>query len=108
MKSTLKIKSADRNKQKELFFQVNNLSVELQKTVTVVQVRELDKRYTYANPNRGRCTIDCCLNISTHWLTRYNSDYCQSDMICNQHAQMWMQVRDLVSSEEDNKPSVDS
>ena len=97
MKSTFEIKSADKSQVNNLSFQVNQLPAELLTTSTVIQVRELDKRYTHANPKLGKCTLDGCQNCSTHWLTRQNADYCQSDMICNQHAQMWMEVQDLVS-----------
>lgn len=79
---------------KELAVQVENLSSELKNTV---EIRELDKRYTYANPKQGKCTMESCSNNATHWLTRQSADYCQSDMVCNQHAMIWMQVRDLIS-----------
>ena len=61
-----------------------------------VEVRELDKRYTYANPKQGKCAMPSCNSIATHWLTRQSKDYCQSDMICNQHAILWAQVKDLL------------
>lgn len=62
-----------------------------------IKIREIDKRYTYANPKKGKCTMDCCNNQGTHWLTRNNENYCQSDIVCNQHANIWMQVKDLIS-----------
>lgn len=62
----------------------------------IIQIRELDKRYTHANPNRGKCIVESCTNSSTHWLTRQNTHYCQSDMVCNQHAMLWMQVKELI------------
>ena len=57
-----------------------------------IKVRELDKRYTYANPKQGKCTMPNCNNIATHWLTRQSKDYCQSDMICTQHGVLWTQI----------------
>lgn len=63
----------------------------------VIQIRELDKRYTHANPRRGKCTMSSCPNNATHWLTRNNAHYCQSDMVCNHHAILWMQVKELVN-----------
>ncbi|MGB5633730.1 MAG: hypothetical protein WBM44_27875 [Waterburya sp.] len=73
--------------------QVENLSSELEHRI---EIRELDKRSTQANPKGSKCTIDCCSNDSTHWLTRQSKDYCQSDMVCNEHAMIWMQVKDLI------------
>ena len=61
-----------------------------------IEVRELDKRYTYANPKQGKCTMPGCNIIATHWLTRQSKSYCQSDMICNQHAILWTQIKDLL------------
>lgn len=95
MKSNFKIESVNRS-QLNNFAQAEEL-LELPTTPTIIQVRELDKRYTHANPKLGKCTLDCCQNNSTHWLTRQNAEYCQSDMVCHQHAKIWMQVRDLVS-----------
>ncbi len=63
-----------------------------------IEIRELSKQYTYANPKQGMCMMACCTNKATHWLTRNNANYCQSDMICHQHAIIWKQVRDLISS----------
>lgn len=62
----------------------------------IIQIRELDKRYTHANPRKGRCNMEQCTNLATHWITRNNANYCQSDMACNQHALIWMQVKDLI------------
>ncbi|MEM8674752.1 MAG: hypothetical protein AAGF83_12885 [Cyanobacteria bacterium P01_G01_bin.67] len=73
--------------------QVANTSSELK---CKIEVRELDKRYTYANPKQGKCTMSCCDNIATHWLTRQSKEYCQSDMICNKHAILWTQVKNLI------------
>lgn len=61
-----------------------------------IEVRELDKRYTHANPKQGKCNMPDCNNVATHWLTRQSKNYCQSDMICNQHAILWQQVKDLL------------
>jgi hypothetical protein len=63
----------------------------------IIQIRELDKRHTHANPRRGRCTMEGCTNQATHWLTRNNSNYCQSDMVCHKDAIIWMQVKELIS-----------
>ncbi len=79
---------------KELSMKVGNLSSNLE---NIVEIRELDKRYTYANPKQSKCTVECCTNNATHWLTRQSTDYCQSDMVCNQHAMIWMQVKNLIS-----------
>lgn len=68
------------------------------KPENTIKLRELDKRSTYANSKQGKCTMSNCTNKVTHWLTRQNADYCQSDMICHQHAVIWMQVKNLVSS----------
>lgn len=73
--------------------QQKNLSYGLKK---IIQIRELDKRLTHANPKRGKCTMEGCHNCATHWLTRSNVDYCQSDMVCNKDAIIWMQVKDLI------------
>ena len=81
----------------ELVSQVDNLDYLSSKLDNKVVIRELDKRYTHANPKRGKCTIECCSNNATHWLTRTSTDYCQSDMVCNQHAMIWMQVKNLIS-----------
>ena len=78
----------------ELAAQVGNLLSKLEDTV---EIRELDKRYTHANPKHGKCTMEGCTNNATHWLTRQSTDYCQSDMICNQHAITWIQVKNLIS-----------
>ena len=61
-----------------------------------IEIRELDKRYTHANPKQGKCTMPGCNHVATHWLTRQSKNYCQSDMICNQHAILWRQVKDLL------------
>jgi hypothetical protein len=74
--------------------QIANLSFGLDE---IIQIRELDKRYTHANPRKGRCNMEECTNFATHWITRNNANYCQSDMACNQHALIWMQVKDLIS-----------
>ncbi|MFM2310986.1 MAG: hypothetical protein RLZZ04_262 [Cyanobacteriota bacterium] len=74
--------------------QIANLSFGLNE---IIQIRELDKRYTHANPRRGRCNMEKCNNLATHWITRNNANYCQSDMACNQHALIWIQVKDLIS-----------
>lgn len=71
-----------------------NLSFGLEE---IIQIRELDKRHTHANPRKGRCTMEGCNNQATHWLTRNNSDYCQSDMVCHKDATIWMQVKELIS-----------
>lgn len=63
----------------------------------IIQIRELDKKHTHANLRRGRCTMEACNNQATHWLTRNNVDYCQSDMVCHKHAIIWMQVKELIS-----------
>ncbi|PSB06926.1 hypothetical protein C7B62_21475 [Pleurocapsa sp. CCALA 161] len=73
--------------------QPKNLSYGLNK---IIEIRELDKRLTHANPKRGKCTMEGCDNCATHWLTRSNVDYCQSDMVCNKDAIIWMQVKDLI------------
>jgi hypothetical protein len=65
-----------------------------------IQIQELDKKYTHANHKRSKCNlcnIEGCKNKATHWLTRRNSDYCRSDLVCNQHAMVWMQVKNLIS-----------
>lgn len=95
MKSNFKIESVDRSQLND--FQVEDLPVKLPTTPTIIQVRELDKKYTHANSNSGKCTLDNCSHHPTHWLTRQNADYCQSDMVCHQHAKIWMQVKNLVS-----------
>jgi|GEM_PF-5324533 len=97
MKTNFNIKTNVRNEPNSSSFQIENIASELQETITIIKIRELNKRYTHANPKSGRCTQDCCPNVSTHWLTRENSDYCQSDMICNQHAKLWMEIRDLLT-----------
>jgi hypothetical protein len=74
--------------------QIANLSFGLDE---IIQIRELDKRYTHGNPRKGRCNIEKCHNLATHWITRNNANYCQSDMACNQHVLIWMQVKDLIS-----------
>lgn len=71
-----------------------NLSLGLEE---IIQIRELDKRYTHANPRAGRCTMEGCTNQATHWLTRNNLNYCQSDMVCHKDAIIWMQVKELIS-----------
>lgn len=75
--------------------QIANLSFGLNE---IIQIRELDKRYTHANPRKGRCNMEECTNLATHWITRNNANYCQSDMACNQHALIWIQVKDLISN----------
>lgn len=62
-----------------------------------ISIKELNKKYTYANPKRGKCTVKSCSNNATHWLTRQNDEYCQSDMVCNHHASIWIQVKNLLS-----------
>ncbi|MEM6613407.1 MAG: hypothetical protein AAF652_14340 [Cyanobacteria bacterium P01_C01_bin.72] len=62
-----------------------------------VEIRELDPKYTRANRKKARCTIPGCDNPATHWLTRINANYCQSDMVCHHHATIWMTVRYLIS-----------
>ncbi|NJK57646.1 MAG: hypothetical protein HC939_17420 [Pleurocapsa sp. SU_5_0] len=74
--------------------EIANLSSEIEEAI---QIRELDKRYTHANHKKGRCNLEGCDNQATHWLTRSNADYCRSDMVCNLHATIWMQVKDLIS-----------
>jgi hypothetical protein len=74
--------------------QIANLSFGLEE---IIQIRELDKRYTHANHKRGKCNLEGCNDKATHWLTRRNSDYCRSDMICTQHVMVWIQVKDLIS-----------
>jgi hypothetical protein len=74
--------------------QIANLSFGLDE---IIQIRELDKRYTHANPRKGRCNMEKCKNLATHWITRNNANYCQSDMACNLHALIWIQVKDLIS-----------
>jgi hypothetical protein len=73
---------------------IENLSFGLEE---IISIRELDKRHTYANPTKGKCTMEGCNNQATHWLTRNNVDYCQSDMVCNKDAIIWMQVKELIS-----------
>ena len=72
---------------------LENTSLELY----CIKVRELDKRYTYANLKRGKCTMDSCQNHATHWLTRYNQTCCQSDMVCHQHAKLWMEIKNIIN-----------
>jgi hypothetical protein len=43
---------------------LENTSLELY----CIKVRELDKRYTYANPKQGKCKMNSCQNNATHWL----------------------------------------
>ena len=62
-----------------------------------IKIKELHKKYTHANPKREKCTVESCSNNATHWLTRQNSEYCQSDMICNHHASIWLQVKNLLA-----------
>lgn len=78
---------------KKTLNQPKNLSYGLKK---IIQIRELDKRLTYTNLKRGKCTMEGCDNYATHWLTRSNVDYCQSDMVCNKDAIIWKQVKDLI------------
>jgi hypothetical protein len=85
---------------KTLNQQIENLSFGLEE---IILLRELDKKFTHANPRIGRCTMKSCNNHATHWLTRSNVDYCQSDMVCNQHANIWMQVKDLISESSLNR-----
>jgi hypothetical protein len=73
---------------------IENLSFGLEE---IILIRELDKRHTHANLIRCRCTMEGCTNQATHWLTRNNIDYCQSDMVCNKDAIIWMQVKELIS-----------
>lgn len=84
----------DNEDKKTIKQQIANLSFGLHE---IIQIRELDKRYTHANPRKGRCNMEQCTNLATHWITRNNANYCQSDMACNQHALIWMQVKDLIS-----------
>jgi hypothetical protein len=75
--------------------QIANLSFGIEE---IIQIRELDKKYTHVKHKRGKCNLEGCNNNkATHWLTRCNSDYCRTDMACNLHAVIWMQVRDLIS-----------
>jgi hypothetical protein len=74
--------------------QIANLSFGIEE---IIQIRELDKKYTHASHKKGKCNLKGCNNQATHWLTRRNSDYCRSDLACNQHAMIWMQVKDLIS-----------
>ena len=97
MNTNCKIESNVQNEFNSSSLQIQNLASEFKQNITTIKVREIDKRYTHANLNFGRCTQDCCSNISSHWLTRQNSDYCQSDLICNRHAKLWTQVRDLLA-----------
>jgi hypothetical protein len=85
---------------KTLNQQIENLSFGLEE---IILLRELDKRFTHANPRIGKCTMKSCNNYATYWLTRNNLDYCQSDMVCNQHANIWMQVKDLISESSLNR-----
>ena len=62
-----------------------------------IRIKEIDNKYTQANLKREKCTVKSCSNNATHWLTRQNSEYCQSDMICNHHASIWMQVKNLLA-----------
>lgn len=87
------IASSNRKSNKALNKQIKNLSYGLKK---IIQIRELDQRLTHANPKRCRCTMEGCHNYATHWLTRSNVDYCQSDMVCNKDAIIWMQVKNLI------------
>lgn len=94
------IASSKRESNKVLNSQIVNLSLGLEE---IIQIRELDKKYTQANPKRGRCTMEGCTNQATHWLTRSNVNYCQSDMVCNQDAIIWMQVKDLIFQSSPNR-----
>lgn len=60
-------------------------------------IRVLDKRYTYARYQCG-CAMDGCQKKPTHWLTRSNQYYCQSDLICSRHARIWYQVKKLLGN----------
>ncbi|MEO1669724.1 MAG: hypothetical protein AAFR77_02890 [Cyanobacteria bacterium J06631_2] len=62
-----------------------------------IEIHELDHKYTNANLKEARCTMVGCDNQATHWLTRINANYCQSDMVCHHHATIWMKVRYLIS-----------
>lgn len=62
-----------------------------------IKIREIQKRYTQFNLNISKCTVKLCSNNATHWLTRQNAEYCQSDMVCEYHAKIWMQVKNLIS-----------
>ncbi|MEO1690212.1 MAG: hypothetical protein AAFR63_01605 [Cyanobacteria bacterium J06631_6] len=62
-----------------------------------IEIRELDRRYTHANPKKGLCTMEGCNHKATHWLTRINANQCQSDMVCNHHAAIWIKVKYLIS-----------
>ena len=97
MKNCSNSKLKARNEQHSLSLPRHQESALLSDSNGTIKVRELDKRYTHANPKQGKCTFENCEHTSTHWLTRQNSDYCQSDMICHQHAKIWMQVRDLIT-----------
>jgi hypothetical protein len=88
------ISSSDSEAKKVREQKIANLSFGLDE---IIQIRELDKRYTHANPRKGRCYMEQCTNLATHWITRNNANYCQSDMACNQHTLIWMQVKDLIS-----------
>ncbi|MGD1919194.1 MAG: hypothetical protein ACFCAD_10055 [Pleurocapsa sp.] len=93
-KSNGTVKKPKRELEQDLANKVKNQPSEIKQKI---EIRELDKRYTYANPKRGTCTIDSCDKKATHWLTRQNADYCQSDMICHQHAILWMDIKELIS-----------
>lgn len=60
-------------------------------------IREIDKRYTYAKFRQG-CALDNCDRKASFWLTRSNQYYCQSDLVCAQHAQTWYEVKKLLES----------
>ena len=62
-----------------------------------VEIRELDPKYKHSDRKTARCTMPGCDNPATHWLTRINGNYCQSDMVCQHHAAIWMKVRYLIS-----------
>jgi hypothetical protein len=62
-----------------------------------IKLRELDKRYTYANLRAG-CAFDGCDRAASHWLTRTCDHYCQSDLVCPKHAQLWLEVKYILKN----------
>lgn len=62
-----------------------------------ISIREIDKRYTYANYRQG-CALENCDRKASFWLTRSNQYYCQSDLVCSVHAQTWYEVKKLLEN----------
>jgi len=70
---------------------------QIQQKRKLVKIRELDKRYMTENYKPAKCTMENCSRNATHWLTRQNSEYCQSDMVCSFHSEIWMEVKSLIA-----------